>query len=86
MLLIYSTVSNFTQNLNEIFSWPKFDESCWNYHIIPVHTRAVSDLPSGAKKNGKIVSDYFAVLDIILPLIRPLFYLSWENKHYLTYT
>ena len=21
--------------------WPKFDKSCWNYHIIPVHSRAV---------------------------------------------
>ena len=107
------------------FSWPKFDESSWNYHMIPVHSRAVSDLPSGAKKNGekirlqlrlpvllgirlrlhpktsdslrlrlrnpasqpqkfacsKIVSDYFAVFPIILPLIWPLFCLSWENKH-----
>jgi len=50
------------------FSWPKLDESCWNYHVIPVHLRAVSILPPGAKKNGKIVSDYFAVdLAIILP-------------------
>jgi len=36
--------------------------------MIPVHSRAVSILPSGAKKNGKIASDYFAVdLVIILP-------------------
>jgi len=27
--------------------------------MIPVHSRAVSILPSGAKKNGKIVSDYY---------------------------
>jgi len=51
------------------FSWPKFDEGCWNYHMIPVHPWAVSILPSGAKNNGKIVSDYFAVLAMILPLI-----------------
>jgi len=37
--------------------------------MIPIHSRAVSILPSGAKKKGKIVSDYFAVLVIILPLI-----------------
>jgi len=69
------------------FSWPKFDESCWNYnyYMIPVHSKAVSNLPSGAKKNGKIVSGYFAVFPIILPLIWPLFCLSWENKLYLTY-
>ena len=82
--LIYSDVSNFTQNLNKFFSWPKFDESCWNYHMIPVHSRVMSNLPSGAKKNGKIISDYFAVFPIILPLIWPLIWLSWENKHYLT--
>jgi len=29
----------------------------------------VSILPLGAKKNGKIISDYFAVLAVILPLI-----------------
>ena len=68
------------------FSWPTFDEVCWNYHMIPVHSRAVSYLPSGAKKNGKIVLDYFAFLATILPLIWPLVCLSWENKPYLTYT
>jgi len=36
------------------------------------------------KKNGKIVSDYFAVLSIILPLIWLLFCLRLENRHYLT--
>jgi len=36
--------------------------------MIPVHSRAMFILPSGAKKNGKIVSDYFAVdWVIILP-------------------
>jgi len=36
--------------------------------MIPVHSRAMSNLPSGAKKNGKIVSGYFAVDSaIILP-------------------
>jgi len=33
----------------------------WDYHIIPVHSRGVFILLSGAKKNSKIVSDYFAV-------------------------
>jgi len=78
MVLFYSNVSNFTQNI--ITVWPKFDEGCWNYHM-----RAVSILPSGAKRNGKIVSDYFAVLAIILPSIWLLFCLSLENRHYLTY-
>jgi len=32
------------------FSWPKFGESCWNHHMIPVNSRAESNLPSGAKK------------------------------------
>ena len=63
-------VSNFTQNLNGFFSWPKFDEGCSNYHMIPVHSRAMSILPSGRKKNDKIVLDYFAIdLTIILPLL-----------------
>jgi len=59
----------------KFFSWPKFDEGCWNYHIIPVHAKAVSILSSGVKKNGKIVPDYFAVLTIILPWIWQLFVL-----------
>jgi len=37
--------------------------------MISVHSRAVSILPSEATKNGKIVSDYFDVLVINLPLI-----------------
>jgi len=69
----------------KFFSWPKFDEGCWNYHMIPVHSRAVFILPSGAKKNGKIVSDYFVVVAIILPLIWLLFCLCLESRHYLTY-
>jgi len=56
------------KTLLKFSSWTKFDEGCWNYHMIPVHSRAVSILPSGVKKNGKTVSDYFAVdLVIILP-------------------
>jgi len=43
--------------------------------MIPVHSRA---LPSGAKKNDKIVSDYFAVLAITLPLIWLKFCLDWK--------
>ena len=35
--------------LSKFFSWPKLDEGCWNYHMIPVHSRAVFILPSGAK-------------------------------------
>jgi len=41
--------------LSKFFSWPKFDEGCWNYHMIPVHSRAVFTLASGAENNGKIV-------------------------------
>jgi len=59
MFLFHSNVSNFTQHGMNVFNWPKFDEGCWNYHMIPVHSRAVFILPSGAKKNGKIVLDYF---------------------------
>ena len=60
--LIHPNVSNFTQNL-KFFKWTKFDEGCWNYQTIPVHLKAVSILPSEAKKNGKIVSG------VLLPLI-----------------
>jgi len=38
--------------------------------MIPVHSSVVFILLSGAKMKGKIVSDYFAVLAIFLPLIR----------------
>jgi len=51
----------------KFFSWPKFDADCWNYHVIPVQSREVPILPSGVKADGKIVSDYFAVLAVILP-------------------
>ena len=71
------------KTLLKFFNWPKFYEGCWNCHMIPVHSRAVFILPLGAKKNGKIVSDYFAVLAIILPLICLLFCLSFENRQYL---
>jgi len=37
----------------KFFSWPKFDDGCWNYHMIPVHSRAVFILPSGAKRMAK---------------------------------
>ena len=66
------------KTLLKFFSWPKFDEGCWNYHMIPVHWRGVFILPSGAKKNGKIISDYFAVLAIILPLIGYYFASVWK--------
>ena len=71
------------KTLFKFFIWRNFDERCWNHQIIPVHSRAVFILPSGAKKNDKIVSEYFAVLDIILPLMWLLFWPSLENRHYL---
>jgi len=53
------------KTLSKFFSWPKFDEGCWNYHMIPVHSRAVFILPSGAKKNSLRLfcrfGHYFAV-------------------------
>jgi len=45
MLRVYPNVFNFTQKLHEVLVWSKFDESCWNYQMIPVH-KAVSILPS----------------------------------------
>jgi len=36
-------------------SWSKFDEGCCNYHMIHGHSKTLSVLTSGAKKNGKIV-------------------------------
>jgi len=77
MLLFYSNVSNFTQDVIRFFSWPKSDEGCWNYHMIPVHL-AVSILPLKAKNNGKIVSDYLAVWAIILRLIG--YYFAFVGK------
>jgi len=32
------------------FSWRKFDEGCWNYHEIPVQSKEVYVLPSGARE------------------------------------
>ena len=49
--------------------------------MILVHSKAVPILPSGTKKDGKIVLDYFVVLAIILPLVWSSFCLSWENRH-----
>jgi len=53
MLLVYSNVSNFTQNLNEFLWLAQFDEGCWNYHMIPVHSSAVPILPAGTKRMTK---------------------------------
>jgi len=83
MLLFYSNVLFYPKRYLKLFSWPKFHEGCWNYRMIPVQSRAVFILPSGAKKNGKIVSDCFPALAIILPLIWLLFCLSLKNRHYL---
>jgi len=41
------------KTLLQFFSWPKFDEGCWNYHMIPVHSRAVFILPWGQKRMAK---------------------------------
>jgi len=72
MLLFYSNASIILPKTfypKKFFSWPKFHEGCWNYYMIPVHSRAVFILPSRAKKNGKIV-------------FWPLFCrLSLENRH-----
>jgi len=77
-----SQILNFTYQLVQIrFSWPKFDEGCWNYHMIPVYSRAVKFFAIKDKKNGKIISDYFAALAIILPLIWLLLCFSLENRH-----
>jgi len=59
----------------KFFCWPKFVEGCWNCHMIPVYSRAVFILPSGAKKGWQNslrefcrFGHYFAVdLVIILP-------------------
>jgi len=55
------------KTLVKFFSWPKCDEGCWIYHMIPMFI-----LPSGAKKWPNI-----------LPLIWLLFCLSLEKRHYL---
>jgi len=64
MLLIYWNVSNFTQNLNEFLWLAKFDEGCWNYHMIPVHSSAVAILPSVTKwmaKLSEIISPFWTL-------------------------
>jgi len=48
------------KTLLKFFSWPKFDEGCWNYHMIQFTPGVVFILPSRGKK---------AVLAIILALI-----------------
>jgi len=88
MLLFTQIFLILPKTLLKFFIWPKFDASCWNYHMVPVHSRAAFILPSRSKKNGKIVSDYFvsdyfAVFAIIFLLISLLFCLSVENRHYL---
>jgi len=62
------------KTLLKFFSWPKFDEGCWNCHINPIHSKAMFILPSGAKKWQNSLrlfcrfGQYFAVdLVIILP-------------------
>jgi len=48
MLLIYPNVSNFAQNLNDVFNLPKFDEDCWNSQMILVNLKEVTILPPGS--------------------------------------
>jgi len=71
----------------EFFSWPKF-EGCWNYHMIPVHSRAGSILfftsYQGFEKRQNSLK-LFCLLATIFLLIYPLFSLSWENGHCFTY-
>jgi len=73
------------KTLLKFFSWAKFDEDCWNCHMVPVYSRAVLILPSGAKG-----------MATILPLICYYFALIWKIDttsltckcgciHYLTY-
>ena len=48
MLLICPNVSNFTQNLNDVFLiGSKFDEGCWNSQMILVHLMEMTILPKG---------------------------------------
>ena len=53
MLLFFSNVSNFTQNVLTFCSWPKFDEGCWNYHMILVHSRQCLFCHQGQKRMAK---------------------------------
>jgi len=64
------------KTLLTFFSWPKFDEGCWNYHIFPVHWKAVFILQPWAKKNGRF-GHYFAVELVVTCL-------SLEIRYYLT--
>jgi len=57
-------------NTVKFFSWPKFVEGCCNYHMIPVHSRAVTILPSGAKGMTKysqtiLPFDYYFAVDLV---------------------
>ena len=61
MLLFYSNVSNFIQILPKSFLVGPNLVKAAGLPQGPVHSRVMLILPSGAKKNGKIVLDYFAV-------------------------
>ena len=52
------------KTLLKLFSWPKFDESCWNYHMIPVNARAVSILPG----TGLFGLSRFGLADLVWPI------------------
>jgi len=60
------------KTLLQFFRWPKFDEGCWNSHMIPVHSKgsvyfAIRDKKDQTKKNA--IRQKNGRLAIILPLI-----------------
>ena len=68
------------KTLLKFFSWPKFDEGCWNHHMIPVHSRVVSILPSGKKRPfWRLFFRWFGYYFALVWKIDSL-----ENRHYLT--
>jgi len=70
MLLFSQMFLILPKMLLKFFSWPKFDEGCWNFYLIPVHSRAVFILPSGRNSLRLFCrfGYYFAVdLVIIFP-------------------
>jgi len=73
------------KTLLKFFSWPKFDEGCWNNHMIPVHSMTVFILPSGAKKNGKNSLRLFCRFVHCFAVELVIIYLSLDNRHHLTY-
>ena len=85
MLLFYKNVSDFTRHVINVF---KLAQIRWKLLELLHDSSSLKGsvyLPHQGQKNGKIVSDYFAVLAIILPLIWLLFCPGLEYRHYVTY-